>query len=232
MAYRIAAVGTVLILSLTAVNPVWADRGHEGRGDHFRGRETPYHERGYVLDNRYHHDRYYPPRGFKVGRLPREHHVVPYHGVHYYFSAGIWYRPFGPRFEVVIPPVGLAISILPPYYTTVWVLGTPYYYAAGVYYVWNPSQRGYVVTSAPSESDVATTPPATAEQLFIYPKNGQSEQKLASDRYECHRWAVGQTGFDPTQPPVGLPDSEFNAERGDYNRAMTACLEGRGYTVK
>ena len=34
--------------------------------------------------------------------------------------------------------------------------------------------------------------------LFVYPKNGQSDQQTANDRYQCHQWAVGQTGYDPT----------------------------------
>lgn len=38
---------------------------------------------------------------------------------------------------------------------------------------------------------------------FVYPKAGQSEQQQSKDRYECHQWAVQQTGFDPsTAPPV------------------------------
>jgi predicted lipid-binding transport protein (Tim44 family) len=41
---------------------------------------------------------------------------------------------------------------------------------------------------------------ATAQQLFIYPAKGQSQEQLGKDRYECHTWAVQQTGFDPTNP--------------------------------
>ena len=38
---------------------------------------------------------------------------------------------------------------------------------------------------------------------FVYPRAGQSEQQQSQDRYECHQWAVSQTGFDPsTAPPV------------------------------
>lgn len=38
---------------------------------------------------------------------------------------------------------------------------------------------------------------------FVYPKAGQSEQQQSQDRFECHQWAVQQTGFDPsTAPPV------------------------------
>ena len=149
-----------------------------------------------------------------------------------------------------------------------------------------------------------------ATDLYIYPKNGQDEELQRHDRYECHVWAAGQTGFDPStyqapQPVIYPPvarrhDGRFGSdpltgaakgaavgavggaiggdvgkgaaigagvgallgafrtlERGpshrdqferqkqaaeqqeeaenlheDYNRAISACLEARGYTVK
>jgi hypothetical protein len=40
---------------------------------------------------------------------------------------------------------------------------------------------------------------------------------------------VGQTNYDPTQPPGGV--SSFQ-KGSDYNRAMSACLDARGYTAK
>lgn len=39
--------------------------------------------------------------------------------------------------------------------------------------------------------------PAQAE-IMIYPMKGQSSEQLSKDRYECHIWAVQQSGFDPT----------------------------------
>lgn len=36
-------------------------------------------------------------------------------------------------------------------------------------------------------------------QQFIYPAKGQSPDEQKKDEYECHTWAVQQTGFDPTQ---------------------------------
>ena len=38
------------------------------------------------------------------------------------------------------------------------------------------------------------------QRVFVYPASGQSPEQTARDRYECHTWAVGQTGFDPTIP--------------------------------
>ncbi len=84
---------------------------------------------------------------------------------------------------------------------------------------------------APEEQDADAAPagqqapPPVNDGLYVYPQNGQSEEQQSSDRYECHQWANLQTGFDPTQANGGgNPD--------DYQRAMKACLEGRGYSVR
>ncbi|HMD75650.1 MAG TPA: hypothetical protein VKG05_17430 [Steroidobacteraceae bacterium] len=47
---------------------------------------------------------------------------------------------------------------------------------------------------------VAVPPPPPPPRLFIYPANGQSPDQLARDHYECHTWAVQQTGIDPSRP--------------------------------
>lgn len=157
-------------------------------------------------------------------------------------------------------------------------------------------------TPRPPPRRVAVAEPPI-EQVFVYPNSGQSEEQLDRDRYECHVWAVKQSGFDPSVPHPGYRQSvvinegpppgtntvggavtgaiigaavsrprnagggaiigalagaaigasadnanEQRSERiqrryddrsaqvsqrdADYRRAMGACLEGRGYTVK
>ena len=142
---------------------------------------------------------------------------------------------------------------------------------------------------------------AHAQELYIYPSKGQSQAQQDKDRYECHTWAVKQTGFDPSKPQTAPSNTsasnqyqpsqphvlrgaargaalgavggaiagnagkgagagaamggmaggfrrrderkqqansqaaDTNAamsnQRTSYNRAMAACLQGRGYTV-
>jgi len=75
--------------------------------------------------------------------------------------------------------------------------------------------------------------PSSTERIFVYPRQGQSEELQAKDRYECHSWAVSQTHYDPTQPSAGdMPEAQRNQMRADYQRAQGACLDGRGYTMK
>jgi hypothetical protein len=143
-------------------------------------------------------------------------------------------------------------------------------------------------------------PPPAAPKLFFYPRHGQSPERQDRDRYECYRWAVRQSRFDPGRPQVAPPQrvrvvptrppvadtlagaatgaligsavtwtgegaaigaavgavagavSDLHREHGRrelerslsarpapgdvgraraYRRAMSACLEGRGYAV-
>jgi hypothetical protein len=132
-------------------------------------------------------------------------------------------------------------------------------------------------------------------ELFIYPKEGQSKEKQEMDEFQCHKWAVDQTGFDPmksqasatqAQPQQGgmargaargaalgaaggaiggdtgkgaaigagvgamrggmrrrqsrqkqqaaqqQAAQQSQAQMQGFNKAQSACLKGRGYTVE
>ena len=47
--------------------------------------------------------------------------------------------------------------------------------------------------------------PALAQDVYIYPTKGQSQQQQEKDKYECYNWARQQTGFDPTNPQTAQP---------------------------
>jgi hypothetical protein len=151
-----------------------------------------------------------------------------------YWHGGFWPRAFyGAGFAWFLP-------ILPLAYATYWYSGVPYYYANDVYYTWNPTYDGYVATDPPpvadssGSADVGGPPPGDADaqqnpgpgpggpvagQIFMYPKNGQNAQQQATDRAECQKWATEQAG-------------QVAQNGSDYNRAMVACVEGRGYSAR
>jgi len=142
----------------------------------------------------------------------------------------------------------------------------------------------------------------SAQELIVYPAQGQSSDQMEQDKFSCYTWAKNETGFDPMAPPtasapppakeapqggvvrgaargalVGVAAGaiagdagkgaaigaasggliggmrrndqrrreannqqqweqqqaqEYNQKRSTYNRAYSACLEGKGYTVK
>jgi hypothetical protein len=123
----------------------------------------------------------------------------------------------------------LYFASLPLYYSTYWWDGVPYYYADDTYYRWDGGANQYVTVSPPQGLQGPGGPAAPAiSELIAYPKNGQSQEQQGKDKFECHQWAVSQTGFDPTQPAAATAADR----RSDYFRAQAACLEGRGYSVE
>jgi len=70
---------------------------------------------------------------------------------------------------------------------------------------------------------------AWAQQLFIYPQRGQSPEQQQRDRFECHQWAVQQTGFDPMMgapPPPPTPAPTTGAVRGAARGAALGAVGG------
>lgn len=195
------------------------------------------------------HDRSVPERRPMYGAPPR-HQVVLHRGgtFHYYRDRGFWYRSHGPRLIPVVAPFGAVVRVLPYYHTRIWFYGVPfpYYYASNVYYV--QSSYGYTVAEPPAQQIIQEEPvtgpdsgssiteepvnggklgQTNADPLYVYPNQGQSQQQLDNDRLECRGWATGQTGYDPASSASPSGDASVN-----YQRALSACLEGRGYTVR
>ncbi len=140
----------------------------------------------------------------------------------------------------------------------------------------------------------ALAPLAQAQELFIFPNEGQSQDQHDMDEFQCMRTARERTGFDPMATPTATrraPDTQggavggaargallgtavgaiagntgrgagagaaaggllggmrradsnrqqqqwaqeetanYRRNRNDWNRAFTACMESRGYTV-
>lgn len=126
---------------------------------------------------------------------------------------------------VVRPPIGLVVPVLPAWRTVVVVGGLSYLLSGGVYYR-ERGEGGYEVVPPPPEL------PPVPERAFAAPRQGQSPEQQATDEYECHRWAVTQSGFDPSGVATGRPLTVSTTGRSDYQRARLACLQGRGYTVR
>jgi hypothetical protein len=203
--------------------------GHVGGGAHFAG--TAHFAAGHAYGGGY-----AGGHGYQVGHAGYSPGGFSGHGYSTgaYWRGGYWHGGFWPRayygagFSWFLP-------ILPLAYATYWYSGIPYYYANDVYYTYDQGYQGYVATDPPPASDsgdssgsAAAVPnnsgapdPAQgiAGQVFMYPKNGQSSEQQATDKAECQQWAAQQAG-------------QVAQNGSDYQRAMTACVEGRGYSAR
>jgi len=182
--------------------------------------------------------------GYTAGRVSAPVHggsraYGAYGGRGYYpgrgWAGGYWHGVFWPRCWFY-PGFAWFLPVLPFGYATFWWGGVPYYYSDNLYYTWSPADNGYVVTTPPpvegepadqgGSAGAAGAPADSAADVYLYPRNGQSDQQMANDRYECHSWAAGQTGFDPTR------GGQQSGNRDDYRRAMISCLDARGYSAR
>jgi Glycine-zipper domain len=83
-----------------------------------------------------------------------------------------------------------------------------------------------------------------AQDIYVYPAKGQSQAQQDRDRYECHSWAVKQTGFDPgrsqavasdtrpasNQPPPPQGHVVKGAARGAALGAVGGAITGNAGT--
>lgn len=206
-------------LMATASGGAYA-QGHPGGGAHFAGGGAPHGVVG--------HGSYGYGGGYHGGYRGGYYGYGGYRGYGGYGWRGGYYGGWGWGGWGGLG-VGLYFASLPLYYSTLWWGGIPYYYADHTYYVYDGNAGQYQTVAPPAGLAATQEPAAAAVDLIAYPKNGQSTEQQGKDRYECHRWAATQTGFDPT---LGTPTAAVAGKRGDYVRAQAACLEGRGYSVK
>ncbi|HVY05295.1 MAG TPA: hypothetical protein VHB46_04915 [Burkholderiales bacterium] len=169
-----------------------------------------------------------------------------YHGGYYHsgWHGGYWWWTAPLIVGAAIAwPYYYSRSYAPSYYypqqTTVYVQNPPTYVVAN-----QPSYQAQsngvqelgpatgappqISNAAPATVSPAPPPQPVAGRWFVYPSKGQSDAQLASDQTECGDWATKRSGYDPDMRYNNHPPSALS----DYGRAMSACLEGRGYTVR
>jgi hypothetical protein len=76
----------------------------------------------------------------------------------------------------------------------------------------------YVEPAEPMPALPPVSAAATRPDPVIYPRNGQSAQQTEFDRQQCNRWATTQQAA--------------MADAGVFQRAVEACMDGRGYTTR
>lgn len=66
---------------------------------------------------------------------------------------------------------------------------------------------------------LAATQAVLAQDFFVFPSQGQSQQQMDRDKMECQTWARQQTGFDPMATPTATaPQPPQEAPQGGLLR--------------
>lgn len=65
--------------------------------------------------------------------------------------------------------------------------------------------------------------------LFVYPAKEQDKQQREQDDYRYYAWVKDETNYDPMN---AREPAEVVAQKDSFKKAMTLCLEARGYSVK
>ncbi len=167
------------------------------------------------------------PHGHRIDSLPAIHLSLVLGSLTFFYSDGMYFRHHDHGYVVVAAPIGARVAYLPAGYISFYIGPSRYFFVNTAYYWWDPFYYEYVVVEKPAGAARAMKRGEDgSDELYVYPAQGQSDEQRRQDRFECHEWAVDETGFDPTLANPNSPG------RADYRRALIACLEGRGYTVK
>ncbi len=75
----------------------------------------------------------------------------------------------------------------------------------------------------------ALAPPAKAQEFFVFPNEGQSQDQQDQDEFQCIRIARERTGFDPMATPTATsaaPATRGGAVRGGARGALLGTAVG------
>ena len=75
----------------------------------------------------------------------------------------------------------------------------------------------------------ALAPPAKAQEFFVFPNEGQSQDQQDQDEFQCMRIARERTGFDPMATPTATsaaPATRGGAVRGAGRGALLGTAVG------
>ncbi|SJZ61092.1 DUF6515 family protein [Sediminibacterium ginsengisoli] len=140
--------------------------------------------------------KYYPARGQRFYSVPSASIRLTFGGLPYYYSGGIYYRPYGNYYRVIPPPIGIHISTLPAGYWPMRWGGGAYFYFNGIFY--RHQNNGYEVVRAPVGADVPEIP-RDANVVVIdgnkyYEYNGTYFQEFTRSDGEIWYHVTGKNG--------------------------------------
>ena len=73
---------------------------------------------------------------------------------------------------------------------------------------------------------------ASAQELMVFPNDGQNKEQQQQDEFTCYNWAKGETSFDPmavptaTEPPPQKEEPKGGGRRGAVRGAALGAVVG------
>ena len=72
--------------------------------------------------------------------------------------------------------------------------------------------------------------PVCAQDPIVYPAEGQSQEQMEKDKFQCYTWARDQTGFDPMKTPTTQTAPPAKEEKV-WGAGKTAVAGGAGGAI-
>ena len=149
----------------------------------------------------------YPHLGFFINALPLGYYPFIIGADQYYYSGGIFYRPYNDGgYVVTAPPVGAMVPALPHGTKSIMIDGNQYYVFNGVYYKSIQNDKGEYMYVVAGKDGVLNTDSVNATQLA--PKVGDIVERLPDN---CHRINLSGKVY------MVSPDSIYYEETTDRN---------------
>jgi len=76
---------------------------------------------------------------------------------------------------------------------------------------------------------VLVAPLATAQELYVYPNQGQAKDQQEKDEFDCYRYGRDETGFDPMAVPTATeapPEQKGSVLGGAARGALLGAAVG------
>ena len=73
--------------------------------------------------------------------------------------------------------------------------------------------------------------PVYAQDPIVYPAEGQSQDQMEKDKFECYTWSRDQTGFDPMMKTPTTQSGPPAKEKKVWGAGKTAVAGGAGGAI-
>ena len=164
-----------------------------------------------------HYEHRYYPRAERIAYFRRPSVVIRYGGIPYHYYDGLFYRPYGSYFGLVVPPIGIRVNVLPYGYRPIRIGGGMYFYLNGIFY--RQYDGYYEVVNAPVGAEVPELPRGAQAVVIdgkkLYEYDGTYYKETIKSNDEIWYTVVGKDGVVDTDGNSGNGSNNSNGNSND-----------------